>query len=160
MGSAKWRTTDYHTDSCRGDYLSLLVPQEEKSSKLVKPRDYRSLPIVIVTAEQKLLSESPFHTTTVLPPPSLPMDDGIETGKVLGKGVPLETIIAANPVYGAKLRKSCVEVNTVHSMADLLKHRIACILLASFSMMVQRSIKPGHNVTYCIYSMNHKIAVN
>jgi hypothetical protein len=45
----------------------------------------------------------------ILPPPSLPMDDGIETGKVLGKGVPMETIIAANPVYGAKLRKSCVE---------------------------------------------------
>ena len=122
MGSAKRRTTDYHTDSCRGDYLSLLVPQEEKSSKLVKLRDYRSLPIVIVTVQQKLLSESPFHTTAVLPPPSLPMEDGIEMGKVLGKGVPMETIIATNPVYGAKLRKSCVEQHSTQYMADLLEH--------------------------------------
>ena len=105
MGSAKWRTTDYHTDSYHGDYLSLLVPQEEKSSKLVKLRDYRSLPIVIVTAQQKLLPESLFHTTAVHQPP---MDDGIETGKVLGMEVPMETSTHCNPVYGAKLRKSCI----------------------------------------------------
>ena len=114
VGCAKWRSTDYHTDSYRGDYRFCLALQEEKNSKLVKLSYYRSLPIVyIVTAEQKLLSESPFHTTAVRPPPSLPMDDGIETGEVLGKGVPMET----NPVYGVKLRKSCVEINTAHSMA-------------------------------------------
>ena len=46
------------------------------------------------------------YTIAVPPPPTHPMENRIETDKVLGKAVPMDIILSANPVYGAEISKS------------------------------------------------------
>ena len=45
-----------------------------------------------------------FHSSAVLPPPNLPLDNGMETGKTLEKVDATLNGDVANPVYG--MRKS------------------------------------------------------